>query len=372
VTQRQRASGATRIAVDVGPLYGRRTGVGNFVAALTAALADDDRVDLHPYLLSIRTRPEPGVRRLPLPAAAALELWSRADRPRADRWLGPCDVVHGTNYVVPPSRHPCVVTVHDCWFLEHESEAAPSVRRAGRVLRRAVDRGAWVHATSAATAERVRQLLATDRVVAIHHGPLAAPQVDGDPVGAPWLERLGGRPFVVSIGTVERRKNLPALIAAFGATADTLDDLALLIAGAPGDDSAAATAAVEAQTPEVQSRIVLVGAVDDGAKAWLLRHAVALAYPSLDEGFGFPILEAQAAGLPVVATRVGAIPEVAGCGADLVPLGDRDALAAAIARVVTDTALRRRLTAAGTRNLGRFSWSATAERFVELYQRLAS
>jgi glycosyltransferase involved in cell wall biosynthesis len=370
VTQRPRPVGAIRVAVDVGPLYGRRTGVGNFVTALTAALAADDRVELHPYLLSLRTRPDPGVRRLPLPAGAALELWSRSDRPRADRWLGPCDVVHGTNYVVPPSRRPCVVSVFDCWFLEHEEEAAPSVRRAGRVLRRAVVRGAWVHASSAATAERVRDLLATDRVVAIHLAPLAAALSEAEPGPAAWRERLGGRPFVVSVGTIERRKNLPALVEAFGTAAGDLADVALVIAGAPGDDSAAVAAAVDALPAAIRSRVVLAGAVDDATKAWLLRRASVLAYPSLDEGFGFPILEAQAAGLPVVATRAGAIPEVAGCGAELVPLGDGDALAGAIARVLTDAAVRQRLTEAGERNLARFSWSATAEGFVELYRRL--
>ena len=95
-----------------------------------------------------------------------------------------------------------------------------------------------------------------------------------------------------------------------------------------------------------------------------------LAYPSLDEGFGFPLLEAQAAGTPVVATRVGSIPEVAGDGAELVPAGDRDALAGALTRVVTDDDRRRELVAAGTANLARFSWSSAAASMVALYRRL--
>lgn len=358
------------VAVDVGPLHGRRTGVGNFVAALLAALEQDRRVDARPYLLSFRTRPDEGVRRLPLPARLAHELWSRADHPRADRWLPPGDVVHGTNYVVPPSRRPAVVTVHDCWFLEHEHEASPAVRRAGQVLRRAVRRGAWVHAPSAATAERAGALLGTDRVVPIHHGPLPATPAAAVPPAARWHAALGGRPFVLSVGTVERRKNLPALVDAFGAAAAPLGDTALVIAGGPGDDSDALAAAVDALPARTRARVVLAGPVDDGAKAWLLQHAVALAYPSLDEGFGFPVLEAQAAGLPVVATRVGALPEVAGCGAELVALGDREALAAALTAVVTDDEHRRRLIDEGTRNLARFSWSATADQFVDLYRRV--
>jgi glycosyltransferase involved in cell wall biosynthesis len=357
------------VAVDVGPLHGRRTGVGNFVAALLGALEDDPRVDVRPYLLSFRTRPDEGVRRLPMPARVAHELWSRADHPRADRWLPPSDVVHGTNYVVPPSRRPAIVSVHDCWFLEHEEESIPAVRRAGQVLRRAVRRGAWVQASSAATAERAAALLATDRVVPIHLGPLPALPVPPTAPVAPWRDALRGRPFVLSVGTLERRKGLPALVEAFGAAAGPLGETALLLAGGPGDDSPAVAAAVDALPAGTRDRVVLAGAVDDGAKAWLLGHAAVLAYPSLDEGFGFPILEAQAAGLPVVATRAGSIPEVAGCGAELVARGDRDALAAALVAVVTDGERRRRLVAAGTRNLGRFSWATTAAQFVDLYRR---
>jgi len=112
------------------------------------------------------------------------------------------------------------------------------------------------------------------------------------------------------------------------------------------------------------------GAVDGATKSWLLHHAAAVAYPSLDEGFGFPILEAQAAGRPVVATRAGSIPEVAGDGAELVPLGDQDALAGALVRVVDDDVRSRQLVAAGTANLARFSWTATANELVRIYRRL--
>ena len=93
-------------------------------------------VELHPVRAQLPARPTPPTRRLPLPAALAHRLWSRADSPRLDRWLGAAEVVHGTNYVVPPSRLPAVVSVYDCWFLATPSLASPAVRRAGAVLRR--------------------------------------------------------------------------------------------------------------------------------------------------------------------------------------------------------------------------------------------
>ena len=356
-----------RLAIDVGPLYGRRTGVGVAVAELVATLGDHSGVELLPYLLSFRTTPEPPARRLPLPAAAAVRAWSRLDHPRVDRWLGDAEVVHGTNYIVPPSRWPALVSVYDCWFLANPAEASPDVRRAGEVLRRRVQRGATVHASSHATAAAVRDLLGARDVEVVHLGPLP---VDEPPahLPVPWLADLDGRPYVLALGTVERRKNLPALTAAFARAA--LDDAALVLAGAPGDDSAALDAAVERLPAATRARVIRSGPIGGDTKAWLLRHAACLAYPSLDEGFGFPILEAQSVGVPVVATRAGSIPEVAGDGAELVPVGDEDALAAALRTVLDDDVRRDELVAAGHCNVTRFSWTATAESLVAVYRRL--
>jgi glycosyltransferase involved in cell wall biosynthesis len=357
-----------RLAFDVGPLYGHRTGIGAAVAQLAAALSADPDVEPHPYLLSFRTRPESSTRRLPLPAGIAHRLWAHADWPRVDRWVAPAEVVHGTNYVVPPSRLPRVVSVYDCWFLANPALASPAVRRAAGVLRRATARGAWVHASSAATADRVRELLGTERVSVVHLGALPLPPATTLPANASWASRLDGRAFVLTVGTAERRKNLPALVAAFGLAAPELDGAALVLAGAPGDDTPAVDASLAALPPDAREDVVVPGAIDAATKSWLLHHASAVAYPSLDEGFGFPILEAQAAGRPVIATRAGSIPEVAGDGAELVPLGDPEALARALVRVLSDDDRRRALVAAGSANVARFSWTATAAGLVRLYR----
>jgi glycosyltransferase involved in cell wall biosynthesis len=344
--------------------------VGATVAELSAALAQHAEVETHPYVLSFRTRPDPPVRRLPLPAAVAQRLWARADWPRLDRWLSPSQVVHGTNYIVPPSRRPRLVSVYDCWFLAHPEQASQAVQRAAAVLRRAAAQGAWVHASSEATADQVRELLATERVEVVHLGPLAVAPTAARPASATWTRPLADRPFVLALGTIERRKNVPALVEAFGRAAPQLDGAALVLAGAPGDDGPAVARALAALPPAVRDDVFMPGAVDSATKSWLLHHAAALAYPSLDEGFGFPILEAQAAGRPIVATRAGSIPEVAGDGAELVPVGDQDALAGALVRVLDDDDRSRELVAAGTANLARFSWTATANELVRIYRRL--
>ena len=360
-----------RVAFDVGPLLGRRTGVGAAVEALRSHLAHDDTVDLEPYVISFRGKLERGVRRLPLPAAVAHRMWSRRNRPTVDRWLGHPDVVHGTNYVVPPSRAARVVSVYDCWFLRYPNDAEAAVVRAGQVLARALRSGAVAHASSTATADALRELFPGADVRTIALGAIdlvAAPQM------CPVPELLGS-PFIVSLSTLERRKNVPALVAAFGAIASAHADLRLVIAGGDGDDTAAVHAAIDLLGADLAERVILTRYVDDSSRSWLLHHAVALCYPSLDEGFGFPLLEAMQAGTPIVATRAGSIPEVAGDAALLVDVsetvGAADGLAEALSRVVADESLRRQLVTAGSLQLQGFSWSRTAAAMAELYRELA-
>lgn len=354
-----------RVAFDVGPLYGHRTGVGAAVAGLLDELVRRPDLEPAPYLVSFRSQPRPGHRKLPVPGIAASWLWSVSSHPRADRWLGGVDVVHGTNYVAPPTGLPTVVSVYDCWFLLHPDQASPLVRRAGRQLRRAVARGAWVHTSSEATASRARDLLGTDRVVAIHLGP---PPASPAPAATPDVaSAFAGRPFVVAVGTEERRKGLPLLVAAFGELARSNGDAVLVLAGAPGDDSPAVEAAIATLPGTAAARIHRLGVVDDPTKAWMVRHASVLAYPSLDEGFGFPVLEAQAAGTPVVASDVGSVGEVAGDGAVLVADRSPEPFAEALDAVLAGRIGRLGLIEAGHRNVRRFSWAATVDRLADLY-----
>jgi glycosyltransferase involved in cell wall biosynthesis len=366
------ASPAVRVAIDAGPLYGHRTGVGVAAAGVIGALATRGDVELDPYLVSFRARPSAGHRRLPVPGIVASHVWARSQWPRFDRWAGDAQVIHGTNYVVPPTRLPAVVSVYDCWFLRQPDDAAPVVRRAGARLRRAIAAGAFVHASSDDTAEQVRQLFGTDRVETIPLGPPPAPPLLSSLAQPDVGSSLRGDPFVLAIGTEERRKSLPLLVAAFGSVAGDQSDVRLVLAGAEGDDSTAVGEAIDSLPVPARQRVLRIGAVDDPTKHWLLRRAAVLAYPSLDEGFGFPILEAQLAATPVVASNVGAVSEVGGDGVLLVDGRDPAAFAAALGRAITDGGLRLGLIEAGQRNVHRFDWGTTADRLVALYRELVA
>jgi glycosyltransferase involved in cell wall biosynthesis len=365
---------ALDVALDVTPLVGPRSGVGHFVAEILDAIGHSDEIVLVPYTLSLRVRRggeaglPPGTRKLPFPAAAAISAWRRVDKPSAERWLAPVAVVHGTNFVVPPTKGAAsVVTVHDCAFERLPELCSPAVRRSAGALRRAVDRGAWVHTPSRFVAAEAADILGTDRVVAVPHGVprLALP-------AAPLGGLVGDSPFVLALGTLEARKNLARLVEAFGAVGARHLGLQLLVAGADGPAKPAVEAARAALPPGVSSRVRLAGYVDDRTRATLLARAKVFVYPSLYEGFGFPVIEAMAAGTPVVAGNAGAIPEVAGDGALLVEPTDVDAIAGAICQVLDDAGLAEELMRAGRRQAGRYSWRQAADGLIGLYRQAAA
>lgn len=311
-----------------------------------------------------------------MPARLARLAWQYANRPTSAWLAGATDVVHGPNYVVPPGGGAAeVVTVSDLSAVHFPEMCTPDVLQWPELLGRALARGAWVHTISASVADEVRSLhpSAADRVVAV---PLAvrrpappSPATDA----ARGRHLAGGARYVLALGTVEPRKDLPSLVAAFEAvSADDLD-LRLVLAGPDGPDRGGVEALTAARDhASSRRRIVRLGWVDDHQRLALLRGATVVAYPSRYEGFGLVPLEAIAAGTPVVATAVGALPEVLGDGGLLVPPGDVDALAAGLSQVLGDRALAADLVSRGDARVDAYSWEDTVDGIVDLYQRAAA
>jgi len=359
------------VAVDATPLLGVRTGVGASVAGFLTAVSTDASVDVVGYGLSAvagRRLSEQlpasvrAGRAVPLPASLLLRTWARFDHPAIEHWTGPVDVVHGTNFVVPPSRRAArLVTVHDLTSVRFPELCSPVTLRYPALIRRALDGGASVHTVSQAMAEEVIGAfhLETDRVHVIHNG-LAPPQ-------PPRHRDESEPPYILAIGTVEPRKGLRDLVAAFDHVADSVPDINLKIAGPGGWGEEDLAAGI--RSTRHAARIHRIGWVDD--RSTLIAGARVLAYPSLYEGFGLPPLEAMSLGVPVVATTAGAIPEVVGDAALLVRSGDRSALAEALREAASDSSTRRRLIAAGTARVQLFSWQQAGIKLAGLYRTLA-
>jgi glycosyltransferase involved in cell wall biosynthesis len=368
------------VAVDATPLLGDRTGIGVAVTGMVRELATRDDLSLVGYGLTtrgwarLRHALPSGVRlsRAPMPASPLLRAWSRVDLPVAEWWTGRVDVVHGTNFVVPPARGAeRVVSVWDLTAERYPEMCTPTARRYPELIRRAVAGGAWVHTGAHSMAAEISDFFGVEpgrvRVVAPGIAQDAGPgptHGGANPPAGPGTSR----PYILGLGTTEPRKDFPGLVAAFGLIAASHPDLELRITGPRGwaeDEVAAAIAA-----SPYKERIRRTGWVSDVQP--VLRGASLFAYPSVYEGFGFPPLEAMALGVPVVATAVGALPEVLGDAAALVPAGDPAGLAGAMERVLTEDGYRRRLVEAGLARASLYTWEGAAESLMALYRDMVS
>jgi len=365
---------ALPVAIDVTPLLGVRTGIGRSVEEVVAALrAQPDGPRLLPYALGRprhRADLPAGARLVPVPTRLLLAAWSRAEQPAVDRWVRGAQVLHATAFVAPPTRLPTLVTVHDCAFALHPGTVTSTVHAFDPLLRRAVARGAHVHTTTAQVAGEVEDLLGIDlrargRLSVV---PFAVPRLGT----AALSSAPAGPPYLLALGTIEPRKNLPSLVRAFGALADLHPDLRLVLAGPDGYGAEAVRAAVAALPAPARARVALPGLVDGATRDRLLAGAAVLAYPSLYEGFGFPVLEAMTVGTPVVAADLPALREVARDGALFTTTGDDSALAAGLDRVLGDETVRAQLVRRGRAVAAGYSWERTARGLVEVYARLST
>ncbi|MGQ0669990.1 MAG: glycosyltransferase family 4 protein [Actinomycetota bacterium] len=377
-----------RAAIDARPaLDPRKTGVGHYTQHLICALppaAPDIRCTAW-YLDvrgALRRRQHFGHVRAanfeekgtPLPTRLFEPISSRLFVPRLE-WFLDFDVLLATNFLPPATRSRGVVlVVHDLAY-ERFPETAPQIDvRWRRRFERWLQEAAGVIVPSQSTR---RDLLESSRVPAervhvVHHGVDAFVAPSDDDVRAVHA-RLGlDGPYLLFVGGIEPRKNLVALVRAFAAATT---DVTLVIAGGPvrwiPEAARDLCAAVGALPEAVRRRIVPAGYVSGADRAALLAGATGLVYPSLHEGFGFPVLEAMAAGCPVLASNVSSLPEVAGEAALLVDPNDPEALAAGMESLAGDVELRGRLREAGLARAAGFTWEEAARKTAEVLRRAA-
>ncbi len=367
------------VALDATPLLGRPTGVGAFVAGALGGLGRRADTDTSAFAISWRRRqavpglvpPGVGTRQRAMPARPLHIAWSKVSFPPVEWFVGDHHVIHGTNYVVPPTRRAArVVTVHDLTITRFPELCDTATLRFPALIRRAVAEGAWVHTPSAFVAAEVVDTfdIPAERVRAVHLGVPPQLELPGDAAALPlpFVLPEGTTRYVLAVGTVEPRKDYPALVRAYGAVAAAHPDTALVLVGPDGWGAARLQEAID-ESP-VRGRVVRPGYLTAEEVVLTLRRAAVVAYPSVYEGFGFPPLQAMAAGVPVVATDVGAIPEISGDGARLVPGGDGDALAGALADLLDGGPEVEALIARGHRRAEGYSWDACAEGLAGLYR----
>lgn len=360
------ASGALTIGIDARAAVEVPAGRGRVVRELLRALAA--RVDdPHRYVLYAR-RPWEEVEldeRFAWRTIAAGDPWWHLLVARAAN--RECDVFLSTNSYLTVwfLRIPAVPIVYDLVAFQpgmHANRRSTVIERL--TLGHAVRRSAALLAISQATADALaaRYPTAAARTVVAHLGP--APTHNGalSPAEAAVLPAPG---FVLAVGTLEPRKNLPRLVAAYGALDPELQTRhPLVVVGALGWETGPTLTALRS----LGERCTMLGFVPDAALTELYRRCAAFCYPSLGEGYGLPVLEAMAAGAPVITSNVSSLPEVGGDAAEYVDPSDVASIAAGLRRVLGEESRREQLSRRSLARAAGFSWESFAQRTLEVLQ----
>lgn len=375
----------TAIGVDYTAAHEQGAGIGRYVRELVRALAALD--DATPYRLFVAGAQR---RALPPPPGANFtwrptritplwfaRLWHRLRLPLpVEAFTGRVRLFHATDFTLPPtlSGTRTLLTVHDLSFVRAPETTTPVLKAyLDAVVPRSVRRATHVLADSQATKDDLVELYKTppDKITVLLGGvnPEFRPITDAHArqvVRARYS--LPPNPYIFSVGTVQPRKNYARLVQALAALGPQHADVHLVIAGGRGWLDAPIYQTV--RDLGMGERVHFTGFVRDEDLPVLYSDAVCLAYPSLYEGIGLPVLEAMACATPVVTSTISSLPEVAGDAALLIDPYDVEALAGALRRLLDDSALRETLVARGARQAAFFTWERAASQLLAVYRQM--
>jgi glycosyltransferase involved in cell wall biosynthesis len=350
-----------RIAVglDVTSAVTGQAGLSRYAEELWRELEARDDVAVRAFALGRgRASLEGPARRLAIPLRALRPAWRYLRWPRAESFVGDVDVVHSLALTAVPTRRPLVSTVHDVLPITLPHLYPPGTDRAQRRELDTAARSDVIVTTCEATAGEIARVAPFPRERILVAPPGVASLPEGDP-------RSGrDEPNVLAVGAMTPRKGFDVLAAA----------TAMLGAGCPrviiaGPDYWQADEMRRAiADADVYGKVDVVGPVDDSTLAALYRRATVVCHPSRAEGFGLTCLEAMRAGVPLVASDLPSVREMAGAAAELVPPDDPEALAASLSRVLEDRDRREELATAGRARALGFTWASTAEGVVRAYR----
>jgi glycosyltransferase involved in cell wall biosynthesis len=361
-----------RILVDYRPALRARTGVGEYIHTLIGAYTASSEDTVALFSSSWKDRLSPAVahelrarfvdRRVPV--SVLNYLWHRAEWPNVEMLAGDVDVVHAAHpLLIPAKRAAQVVTIHDLYYLMQPQRTRAEIRRDYAELSPSHARRADAVITSSAH---------TKRLVTEHLG-VEADRIYVCPPGAPGWRTLGRGPntpangYILFLGTLEPRKNLDVLLDAYAALLRASRRVPkLVIAGGASPDAQPWLHRI-AREP-LKDHIVYKGYIDHEERESLFAGARALVLPSFDEGFGLPVLEAMSAGVPVVTSNRGSLPEVVGTAGVLLDAGDVSGWAAALERVASDSNWATELANAGLERARAFTWEQSAIELRRAYQ----
>jgi glycosyltransferase involved in cell wall biosynthesis len=377
------ALGSVRILLDYRPALRQRTGVGEYVHELTRALgrmAGQDQISIFTSSWKDRPAPDPtGAlddvrivdRRVPVRGLAWS--WYRFEWPPIELLAGATDVVHAQTPLLIPATHAAqVVTIHDLDFLHHpERTVAEMQRDFPRLVREHARRADHVIVSSHYAARQVVTQLELDPAkvsVCSPGAPEWAHAIAQERATLGTLGTLGtlSNPIILFVGTIEPRKNLTALFEAYSLLRERRADAPpLVLAGLVRDSMQSVLERLE--RPPLAGHASVLGYVSDERRRALYRDAKMLVLPSFEEGFGLPVLEAMACGVPVVISDRGSLPEVAGDSATPVDAEDAASLADQMEKLLRPEFATPAI-ARGLAQAARYSWDSCAAAARDAYR----
>jgi len=369
-----------KICIDIQSAITQRAGVGRYTRELVHHLgtaAGDNQLLLFYFDFKRRGTPFETPNTKPrvvswCPGRLAQLAWKTIHWPPFEVFAGPADLYHFPNFILPPVRHgKTVVTIHDMSFLRLPQFADERNRKyLSARIDDTVRRADAIITDSAFSADEIKALLKVDpaKVFPIHLGIEKSFKPQDKAAIRPVLSRLGlGRPYLLTVGTLEPRKMFPFLIEVFEKL--THFDGDLVIAGMPGWKYEPILQQIR-NSPRAGS-IRWLNFVEDADLPALYAGAELFFFTSLYEGFGFPPLEAMACGTPVLATAHGSLKEVLGSGAMLMETFDSDLWSNKANIILSDSDCRRMMVDYGLRQVPKFSWENTATKTWEVYGKVA-
>ncbi len=368
-----------KIGVDIRDLRIAKTGTGTYLSEVCEQFR---RMDGKKYTFCFLDTPVPVYtgenKLLKLVEHIRFSFWKQVVLPMK-AWLNGCDIVFCTDYFVPWIRlnFRTITVFHDAFFFEHPEYynklwlsifkmlAVPAAKKADYVV-----------APTDYARDRISMFtgIGPEKLITIYEGPKSfQPQTGVPAVLSVLKEQLNGAPFLLHVGIMNKRKNLPALIRALKLVRKKHRNYKLILAGKPdpkkhsNDDAAIRTAIAE---NGLEQDVILTGYLSDAELAWLYKNASLYVFPSINEGFGIPVIEAFKHRLPVIVANNSCLPEVGGDAVLTFDPRDPEDICDKIQRVLDDPSLRTSMIAAGERRLNTFTWENTAVQLLELFGRI--
>lgn len=374
-----------KVGIDYTPAYEQGGGIGRLTRDLIAALAQIDISSEYKLFVSGATSSE-----LPPPLAPNFQwkptrihpkwlarIWHRMKLPvPVQVFLGKVDLFHATDFVLPPTlpATKTIVTVHDLSFMRVPDAASPKLKAyLEMVVPRSVRQATYVIADSQATKNDLVDLyeILPDKISVLLSGIDSRYKPINSRSSLLTMRnkyKIGDIPYLFSIGTIQPRKNYSRVIQALRLLRKRGYDLHLVIAGGKGwlEDEMYKTL----DDTQMHDYVHLIGFVDEADISALYSGAECVVFPSLYEGFGFPVLEGMACGTPIVTSNVSSLPEVAGDAALMVDPYSVEEIANAVQKILDDSTLKTTLIERGLKQSAKFTWENSARQLLDIYRQV--